>query len=76
MIEHDRTAGAHESGPEQSAEDMVESAGETTAAATGPAERGAMTGEPGTAGAVNTRPVGADTMVRVADEGNATEEHS
>jgi hypothetical protein len=43
----------------------VEAAGETTAAATGVAERGAAIGE--TTSDTNTEPVGADTMVKVAD---------
>lgn len=49
----------------------VETAGETTAAATGSAEIAAATG----AGEdeSNARPVGADTMVKVAGESDETE---
>ena len=46
--------------------DMVESAGETTAAATVSTEAGAATGHTSDGGAPQA-PVGADTMVKVAD---------
>ncbi len=49
----------------------VESAGETTAAATGSAEIGAATGASDDES--NSPPVGADTMVKVAGESDSTE---
>lgn len=66
MMEHKRGAGAYQA-------DIVESAGETTAAATGSAEIGAAAGETGD-GAQNTKPVGADTMVKVEGEAEPGEE--
>jgi hypothetical protein len=48
--------------------DMVESAGETTAAATGSSEIGAAKGEEDAEGSSAERPVGADTRVKVAGE--------
>jgi hypothetical protein len=68
LIEEDKTgddradAGSTEGG---SGIGDVEAAGETTAAATGMAERGAAIGD--TTGDTITEPVGADTMVKVAD---------
>lgn len=50
----------------------VETAGETTAAATGSAEIGAATGE--TKDESSAPPVGADTMVKVAGDSDSTEE--
>lgn len=47
-------------------ESIVETAGETTAAATGSAEIGAATNETGDAG--NVRPVGEGTKVEVAGD--------
>ena len=54
--------------------DIVESGGETTAAATGTTEIGAATGAEANEGAGGVRPVGADTMVKVAGETEPTEE--
>jgi hypothetical protein len=54
--------------------DMVESGGETTAAATGPAEIGAATPDTTGESENRARPVGADTMVKVAGETVSTEE--
>ncbi|MBD0372419.1 MAG: hypothetical protein ICV60_16365 [Pyrinomonadaceae bacterium] len=52
-----------------SSADIVESGGETTAAATGAAEIGAATKSDTThEDRSNTRPVGADTRVKVAGE--------
>jgi hypothetical protein len=51
----------------ESEADMVESGGETTAAATGPAEVGAAKDTTGES-TDNNRPVGADTLVKVAGE--------
>jgi hypothetical protein len=48
--------------------DIVESGGETTAAATGTAEIGAATGAEVDEGSGGVRPVGADTMLKVAGE--------
>jgi hypothetical protein len=76
MMEHDKTAEANDAGSNRSEENIVESAGETTAAATGPAERGAMTGGTSDEGVTNARPVGADTMVKVADAVDPTQERS
>jgi hypothetical protein len=53
--------------------DMVESAGETTAAATGSSEIGAVVGEAAEKGAGVEAPVGADTMIKVAGESVAEE---
>ncbi len=50
--------------------DIVESAGETTAAATGSSEVGAAKGEESAEGV--ERPVGADTRVKVAGETEET----
>jgi hypothetical protein len=47
-------------------DEALETGGETTAAATGPAEIGAAAGKAN--GATNAPPVGADTMVKVAGE--------
>jgi hypothetical protein len=55
----------------EGAADMVESAGETTAAATGSAEIGATKGETTNDSPGGARPVGADTMVEVAGETGA-----
>lgn len=54
---------------ERAEDEAVDMAGETTAAATGPAEIGAATSE--TDGASVAPPVGADTMVKVADESDS-----
>jgi hypothetical protein len=52
---------------------IVESGGETTAAATGPAEIGAATGDGKDESAGNARPVGVGTRVKVAGEPDSTE---
>ena len=62
-MERDKNHDVRGSGAES---DMVESAGETTAAATGSTEAGAATGHTSDEGAPEA-PVGADTMVKVAD---------
>jgi hypothetical protein len=54
--------------------DIVESGGETTAAATGTAEIGAATGAEVDEGSGGVRPVGADTMVKVASEKSNAED--
>jgi hypothetical protein len=51
---------------------MVEMGGETTAAATGAAEIGAAKSD--ASDESSARPVGADTMVKVAGEQDSTEE--
>lgn len=54
--------------------DMVEMGGETTAAATGAAEVGAASGNAANESTDNSRPVGADTMVKVSGETDSREE--
>lgn len=54
--------------------DIVEMGGETTAAATGTAEIGAAEADATDEGAGNSRPVGADTMVKVAGDADSGEE--
>jgi hypothetical protein len=62
-----------DAGSPQSEADIVESGGETTAAATGSAEIEAATGAHSGESAGNARPVGADTRVKVAGEPDSTE---
>jgi hypothetical protein len=64
----ERNKSNDDAGSSKSGADIVESGGETTAAATGPAEMGATTGDAINDNAGNACPVGADTMVKVADE--------
>jgi hypothetical protein len=71
LMERNKIEDAGESGAEPGEANIVESGGETTAAATGPAEIGASLGE--TVDNSNARPVGADTLVRVAGEPDSTE---
>jgi hypothetical protein len=73
-MERDKTDDATDSGSAGSGADIVESGGETTAAATGSAERGAATGGANRENVGDARPVGADTMVKVAGEPQSTEE--
>ena len=72
-MERDRTNDADEAGSAQGEANIVESGGETTAAATGPAEIGAAKGDTTVESAGNARPVGADTMVRVEGEPDSAE---
>lgn len=64
-MERDKSGSARSDFAEGEA-DIVESAGETTAAATGSSEVGAAQGKENAQG--QERPVGADTMVKVAGE--------
>ena len=70
MMERDKTIDAGETGSTSEA-DIVESGGETVAAATGAAEIGAAKGE--MEDESNARPVGADTRVKVAGEQDSEE---
>lgn len=54
--------------------DIVEMGGETTAAATGTAEIGAAVGDAANESVDNSRPVGADTMVKVSGEAEPGQE--
>lgn len=53
----------------------LELAGETTAAATGSTEIAAATGETAGESSGHDRPVGADTMVKVAEDSDSKREH-
>lgn len=62
-MERNETTDTKDESFDESDADIVEMGGETTAAATGAADEG------------NARPVGADTMVKVAGEQDSTEEN-
>ncbi|HEX8749246.1 MAG TPA: hypothetical protein VF717_18865 [Pyrinomonadaceae bacterium] len=72
-MERKETADAKDENFDEARADMVETGGETTAAATGAAEIGAVTNDATDEG--NARPVGEGTMVKVAGEQDSAEEN-